>query len=98
MKKVIISESQLKSIVKKIIKEEMSHLTEMGRDDINLQAVLKKYDESDDVTQKTIAKIVLGSVNYKNFNPIVSRVKIYKALRDMDYQDISYVTKMIGIR
>jgi hypothetical protein len=88
----------IKNLIKNLIKEEMSHLQEMGRDDINLQAVLKKYDASDEVTKKTIAKIVLGSVDYKNFNPIASRVKIYKALRDMDYQDISYVTKMLGIR
>ena len=98
MKKIRITESQLKSIVKNLIKEESSKLMEMGKDDVNLQAILKKFDNSSDSVQKTITNIILGKVDYKNFNPIPTRVKIYKELRDMDYQNISRITKMLGLR
>ena len=97
MKKVRITESQLKSIVKRIIKEESSKLMEMGRDDVNLQAILKKYDSSNEVTQKAIANMIIPRNNNKDFNPKTTRVKIYKELRDMDYQDISSVRKRLGL-
>ena len=77
---------------------EESQLMEMGRDDIYLRAILKKYDESSDVTKKTISNLVLGGFDKVNFNPLRTRVKIYQALRDMDYQDISSITKRLGIR
>jgi hypothetical protein len=96
MKKVRITESQLKSIVKRIIKEESSKLMEMGRDDVNLQAILKKYDSSNEVTQKAIANMVLPRNKNTEFNTKSTRVKIYKELRDMDYQDISSIRKRLG--
>lgn len=97
MKRLRITESQLKTIVKSIIKEE-SQLMEMGRDDINLKAILAKYDNSSEVTQKTITNMILGSFDRLNFNPKMARVKIYKALRDMDYQEISGIRKRLNIR
>jgi len=97
MKKLRITESQLKTIVKSIIKEE-SQLMEMGRDDVNLKAILAKYDNSSEVTQKSIANMILGSFDRLNFNPKMARVKIYKALRDMDYQEISGIRKRLNIR
>jgi hypothetical protein len=96
MKKVRITESQLKSIVKRIIKEESSKLMEMGRDDVNLQAILKKYDSSSEVTQKAIANMVLPRNKNTEFNTKSTRVKIYKELRDMDYQEISSIRKRLG--
>ena len=108
MKKVRITESQLKAIVKNIIKEETSQLMEMSRDDIVLQSILKLYDESSETTQKAIARMILSDYNrFLNprgfrindiFNPKETRVKIYKTLRDMDYQEISIVRKRLGIR
>lgn len=98
MKKIRITESQLKSIVKNLIKEESSKLMEMGRDDIYLRAILAKYDEPSDAIKKTIAREVLGGFDRINFNPAMTRVKIYKALRYMDYQDVSSITRKLGIR
>ncbi len=97
MKKVRITESQLRAIVKNLIKEETSQLMEMGRDDVVLQSILQKYDNSDDVTKKTITNMVVGRVDYKNFNPKMARVKIYKAMRGMGYQEISSIRKILGI-
>ena len=74
MKRLRITESQLKTIVKSIIKEE-SQLMEMGRDDINLKAILAKYDNSSEVTQKTITNMILGSFDRLNFNPKMARLR-----------------------
>jgi penicillin-binding protein-related factor A (putative recombinase) len=98
MQKVRITESQLKSIVKRIIKEESSKLMEMGKGDINFTRIIQKYDNSTDTVKKTITEIILGRVDYKNFNPDISKTKIEKELSDMDYQDISKVAKMIGLK
>ncbi len=80
-----------------IIGEE-SQIMEMSRDDVILQSILAKYDNSSEVTQKSIANMILGSFDKENFNPKKTRVKIYKELRDMDYQEISGIRKRLNIR
>jgi hypothetical protein len=80
-----------------IIGEE-SQIMEMSRDDVNLKAILAKYDSSSETTQKAIANMILGSFDRLNFNPKMARVKIYKELRDMDYQEISGIRKRLNIR
>jgi len=71
---------------------------EMGRDDINFKAIIQKYDNSSDTVKKTITEIVLGTVDYKNFNPDISKSKIEKRLSEMDYQEISKTAKMLGLK
>lgn len=97
---IVIEDSTGKIVFKdeinKRIKEE-SQLMEMGRDDVVLQSILKKYDNSSEVTQKTIANMILGSFDKLNFNPKMTRVKIYKELRNMDYQEISGIRKRLGM-
>lgn len=98
-KKVRITESQLKTLVKRIIKEEASKLMEMGSDDVNLKVILKKYDDSNEVSQKAIANLIVPRNKIsKDFNSKSARVKIYKELRDMDYQDISSIRKRLGLK
>ena len=98
MQKIKITETQLKTIVKNLIKEETYKLMEMGRDDINFKAIIQKYDNSSDTVKKTITEIVLGTVDYKNFNPDISKSKIEKRLSEMDYQEISKTAKMLGLK
>jgi hypothetical protein len=98
MQKIKITETQLKRIVKNLIKEETYKLMEMGRDDINFKAIIQKYDNSSDTVKKTITEIVLGTVDYKNFNPDISKSKIEKRLSEMDYQEISKTAKMLGLK
>ena len=98
MKKIRITESQLKSIVKRMIKEESSKLMEMGKDDINFKAIINKYEESSETSKKSIASVILGSVDYKNFNPLTTKDEIEKKLSEMGYQDIKSIRKTLGIR
>lgn len=98
MKNIRITESQLKTIVKNIIKEESSKLMEMGMGDVNFKRIIQKYDNSSDTVKKTITEIILGRVDYKNFNPDIAKIKIEKNLQEMDYQEISRIAKILGLK
>ena len=92
MKKVRITESQFKNLIKNLIKEEMQSVNEMGREDMTLQSILKAYDNSNEQEKKRIASIIFPRLNVnKPLDVKRVRVEIYQAMRDMGYDEISEI-------
>jgi hypothetical protein len=61
-------------------------LKEVGDMDTNLKRIMRVWDMEPSFTKKKIGVVVMG-------NPNATREKIYNALRDMDYKEITQVLK-----
>jgi hypothetical protein len=61
-------------------------LKEVGDNDTNLKRIMRVWDMEPSFTKKKIGVVVMG-------NPNATREKVYDALRDMDYKEITQVLK-----
>ena len=76
------------NLIKKLILEQTSLISEMGLNDVTLKFIMDTYDNSNDNTKQKIS-IILSN------NPNKSRDYILNALRDMDYYEINQIKKRI---
>lgn len=78
----------MKNLIKNIIKEQVTLISEMGLDDVVLKFIMNTYDNSDDEGKQKISIIM-------THKPNKSREYLLNRLRLMDYNEINQIRKEI---